>query len=199
MTRDACQDAVGRLKRPFRYNQSTPPQVFVPRSIHAGLSRFPPSRPRSRSAQGRSHGDGDAVGFRLSDALRSPPRLSIADYEEGPHKVDRPRVAVVFAGRDERSLAAGARGDDLGRVGRRERRPWTDLRIPVAKLARARRPPYRPDRARADGDPPQSGFSSVDRVGLERRGYSADEATAVPCVLSVLRRRWPLIVSAVSA
>ncbi len=63
------------------------------------------------------------------------------------------RAAVVPARRHQRALAAGARRHDLGRMGRRQRRPRAGLRLPVAPLAHARRARDRPDRAGARVDP----------------------------------------------
>ena len=79
--------------------------------------------------------------------------LSAADDEEAALQVDRLRAAVVPARRHERALAAGARRDDLGRMGRRRRRARPGLRLPMAQLADARRARDRPDRARRRLDP----------------------------------------------
>ena len=70
-------------------------------------------------------------------------------------QVDHRRAAVVPARRHQRALAAGARHHDLGRVGRRRRRPRAGLRLPVAVLADARRRAHRPDRPGRRVDPHQ--------------------------------------------
>ena len=80
-------------------------------------------------------------------------RLPAGDHQEGPHPVGLRRAAVVPARRHQRQVAAGPRRHDLGRVGRRRRRPRAGLRLPVALLADARRPPRRPDRAGRRADP----------------------------------------------
>ena len=71
----------------------------------------------------------------------------------------------------------------------RRRRARSGLRLPVAQLAGARRPPHRPDGECGRRDPAQSRFAPADRLGVERRRHSADEAAAVPRVLPVLRGR----------
>src|SRR5262249_29648798 len=82
---------------------------------------------------------------------------------------------------------------------RRERRSRADLRVSVAILAGAGGPPHRPALRSGGPDPQESGFAAVDRLGLERRRHSADEATALPRLLSVLRGRWPARLPALPA
>src|SRR4051794_32362631 len=69
----------------------------------------------------------------------------------------------------------------------------------AAGLADARRRPHRPDLAAARGTAPRPRLPAAHRVGLERRRHPADGAAAVPRLLPVLRRRRPVVVSALSA
>ena len=68
-----------------------------------------------------------------------------------------------------------------------ERRPGSGLRLPVAVLAHARRPPRRPDRAGRRGAAPRPRLAPPHRLGVERRGHPADGAGAVPRAVPVLR------------
>ena len=86
---------------------------------------------------------------------------------------DRRRAPLVPARRLERPLAAGARRDDLGRVGRRRRRARARLRRPVAQLADAGGRPRRPDRRGRPPPPRGPGLASDRRQRLERRGHPA--------------------------
>ena len=79
--------------------------------------------------------------------------LPAGHHQEGPHPLGRRRAALVPPRRHQREVAAGPRRHDLGRVGRRGRRPRPDLRLPVALLADARRPARRPDRPGRRPDP----------------------------------------------
>ncbi len=88
------------------------------------------SRKRHRPAGPDRHGH--AVAVRPSDAVRSRRGISAADHQEAAPQIDHLRAAVVPARRDQCALAAGARGHDLGRMGRRERRSRAGLWQPVA-------------------------------------------------------------------
>jgi hypothetical protein len=61
--------------------------------------------------------------------------LSAAHHQEAAPALDHPRAAVVPAGRHQHPLPEGKRRLDLGRLGRRQRRPRPGLRPPVAPLA----------------------------------------------------------------
>ena len=96
-------------------------------------------------------------------------RLPAGHHEEDPHPVGLRRAAVVPARRHQREVAAGPRRHDLGRVGRRGRRPRPGLRLPVAVVADPGRPARRPDRPGRRADPratPTRGATS------SRRGTS---------------------------
>jgi thymidylate synthase len=82
-------------------------------------------------------------------------------------QVDHPRTAVVPAGRHQHPLPEGKRRLDLGRLGRRQRRPRPGLRLPVALLARGRRPRHRPDRPAGRRPEEESGFAPPHRQRLE--------------------------------
>ena len=114
--------------------------------------------------------------------------LPAGHHQEGPHPLGLRRAAVVPARRHQRQVAAGPRRHDLGRVGRRERRPRPGLRLPVAVLADPGRPARRPDRAGRRRDPPRPRLAAAHRLRLERRRHPADGAGAVPHDVPVLRR-----------
>ena len=103
-------------------------------------------RIRTRHAQVRPHRHRHAIRLRLPDALQSGGRLSACHDEEASPSLDHSRTALVPSGQLQHQVLARQRRDDLGRVGRRERRPRPRLRRPVAQLARTRRQPRRPDR-----------------------------------------------------
>ena len=129
-------------------------------------------------AQERPHGNRHAVRVRLSDARRPGRGVSAADDEEGPHQVDHPRAALVSRRRHQCALPARQRRDDLGRMGRCQRRSGPDLRLSMAIVAGARRQTHRPVVRHRRADPQESGFAAADRFGLERRRHSAHEAAA---------------------
>ena len=81
-----------------------------------------------------------AEGFPLVTTKKMPPALH------------HPRAAVVPAGRHQHQISEGKRRLDLGRMGRRERRPRPGLRPPVAPLAEARRRHHRPDQRSGEDD-----------------------------------------------
>ncbi len=108
--------------------------------------------------------------------------------QEGAPALDHPRAALVPARRRQRALAAGARRHDLGRMGRRRRRPRPGLRRAVALVADARRRPHRPDRRRRRAAEDQSRLAPHHRQRLERRRPAEDGAAAVPRPVPVLRR-----------
>ena len=106
---------------------------------------------------------------------------------------------MVPARRHQRQIAQGARRHDLGRMGRRARRPRPGLRPAVALLAGAGRPHDRPDRQCGRRDPPQSGFAPADRHRLESGRRRQDGAAAVPLPVPVLRRRRQAVLPALPA
>ena len=117
-----------------------PRRAAVPRPRRRGA--------RARRAQVRPHRHRHAVGVRAPASLRPRGQLPAAHHEEAAPQVHPLRAALVPARRHQRALAAGARRDDLGRVGRRERRARPGVRLPVAPLAHAGRRGNRPDRKR---------------------------------------------------
>ena len=119
----------------------------------AAVPRPPPADPRRRRGEGRPHRHRHAERLRPPDALRPARGLPAGHHEEGARPVDLPRAAVVPARRHQRQVAPGPRRHDLGRVGRRGRRPRPGLRLPVALLADPRRRPRRPDRPGRRRDP----------------------------------------------
>ena len=96
--------------------------------------------------KGDRTGTGTLQRLRPPDALRPDRGLPAGHHEEGPHPLGLRRAAVVPARRHQRQVAAGPRRHDLGRVGRRGRRPRPGLRPPVALVADARRRARRPGR-----------------------------------------------------
>ena len=147
-----------------------------------------PPRARRGRAEERPHRHRHGQHVRLPDALRPLRGLPARDDEEGALQVPRGRAPLVPARRLERPLAAGARRDDLGRVGRRGRRARAGLRRPVAQLADTRRRPRRPDRRGRAASPRGSRLATDRRERLERRGHPADGARAMPRLLPVPRR-----------
>ena len=107
-------------------------------------------------------------------------------------KVHFPSIAYellwFLRGDGERALAAGARRHDLGRVGRRGRRPRPRLRRAVAQLADPGRRSRRPDRRGRAPAARGARLAPDRRQRLERRRPAADGARAVPRVLPVPRR-----------
>ena len=103
-----------------------------------------------RRTQGRPHRHRHAVGVRPADALRPRAGLPAGHHQEDPPALGGLRAAVVPARRDQRRLAARARRQHLGRVGRCARRARPGVRQAVARLARRRRPHHRPDLAGRD-------------------------------------------------
>ena len=96
---------------------------------------------------------------------------------------------MVPQGLHQYRLPQGARRLDLGRMGRRERRPRPGVWLPVALLAGAGRPPHRPDR-QPDGDAEEeSGLAPADRLRLEPGADRRDGPAALPRAVPVLRRR----------
>ena len=125
--------------------------------------------------------------------------LSAADDQEDPPQVGDPRAAVVPPRRDQCALAAGARGQDLGRVGRRERRPRAGLRQPVALVAGREGRDDRPDRGRGALDPDQAGIAAAHRDGVEPGRGRRHGAAAVPLPVPVLCRQGPAELPALPA
>ncbi len=196
----ARRPAAGRatMRRPCPHipSRRAPVPRFPP---DAPVPRFHAPRPRPRRGEAGPHRHRHAVGVRPSAALRPGGGLSAAHHQEGAHQVDRPRAAVVPARRDQRAPAAGRRRHHLGRMGRSAGRARPRLRVPVAKLAGARRPAHRPDGGGRRRDPAQPGFAPADRVGVERRRHPEDAAAAVPRVLPVLRGRREALLPALPA
>ena len=86
--------------------------------------------------------------------------------------------------RHQRALATGARSAHLGRMGGRERRSGTRLRMPVAQLAdRPRR--HRPDRQRHRDHPRRPALPTHHRQQLERRIPKPDGIAAMPLPVPV--------------
>ncbi len=143
-----------------------------------------------RRAEERPHGHGDGERLRVPDALRPRRRVPARHDEEGALPVSREGAPLVPARRGQHPLAAGGRRHDLGRVGRRERRPRPGLRRPVAELADARRRQCRPDRGGRAPAPRGPRLAPDHRQRLERVGDPGDGTGAVPRVLPALRRGW---------
>ena len=123
----------------------------------------------------------------------SPPRRSTSSRVVG-------ELLWFIAGDTQHAVPARERRHDLGRVGRRRRRPGPGLRPPVALVAGARRratSTRSSARHRADQGRPR--LAPPHRQRLERRRPRRDGAAAVPRVLPVLRRRRPAVVPAVPA
>ena len=74
-----------------------------------------------------------------------------------------------------------------------------DLRVPVAVMAGAGRSTHRPDIGARRPDQEESRFAAPDRIGVECRRHSADEAAALPRLLPVLRGGRQAVVPALSA
>ena len=144
-------------------------------------------------------GTGTHVRVRPSDALRSRRRLSADHHQEAAPQIDRPRAALVPGRRHQRQISQRPRRADLGRMGRRARRPRPGLRPAMALLAGAGRPHHRPDRQCGGHDPAQSGFAPPDRHRLESRRRRQDGAAAVPLPVPVLCRPRPAVLPALSA
>ena len=89
----------------------------------AGLPRSPPTDPRRRGGQGRPHGHRHAQRLRPPDAVRPRRGLPARDHQEDAHPVGRSPSCCGSSRRHQRQVAAGQRRHDLGRVGRRQRRP----------------------------------------------------------------------------
>ena len=110
-------------------------------------------------------------------------RLSAADHQEAPPASSIiVRAAVVPARRHQRRLAAGARRHDLGRMGRRERRPRAGLRLAMARLADRRTAAHRPDRQRrrprSSAIPIRGGISSPRGTRRRSDAWRCRPATA---------------------
>ncbi len=121
------------------------------------------------------------------------------DDEEAPLEVDRARADLVSLGEHERRLPARARGDDLGRVGRRAGRAGAGLRPPVARLAGAGRQHDRPDRPAGRRDPGEPRLAPPHRLGVESGRPRPDGAAALPRAVPVLRRARRALLSALPA
>ncbi|CAA9368306.1 MAG: Thymidylate synthase, partial [uncultured Nocardioides sp.] len=154
----------------------------------ARLPRPPPADPRRGRREDRPHRHRHALGLRAPDALRPDRGVPAGHDEEGAHALGLRRAAVVPARRHQRQVAPGPGHHDLGRVGRRGRRPRSGLRLPVAVLAHPRRPARRPGRAPRRGHPHQPRQPPSHRLGVERRRRRRHGAAAVPHALPVLRR-----------
>ena len=146
------------------------------------------------------HRHRDAQRLRPPAALRPVGGLPAGHDQAGALPLDRLRAAVVPARRPQRRLAAGARRDDLGRVGRR--RTATSARSTACSGGPGRRPTAATstrsasvlEQLRSDPDSRRH-----DRLGVERRRDPADGAAAVPRALPVLRRRRPAVLPALPA
>ncbi len=101
--------------------------------------------------------------------------------------------------RHQHRLSQGAWGFDLGRVGRRQRRPRSRLRQAMARLGWAGRADIRSDRLGHRRDPPQSRFAPPRRLGLERGRHRAHEARALPLPVPVLREPRQAVLPALPA
>ena len=109
-------------------------------------------------------------------------------------------LAVVPARRHQRALAAGARGEHLGRMGRRERRSRPGLRCAVALLAHPRGRRDRPDQRRRRADPHPPRLTAPAGLRLESGRHPADGARPLPCAVPVRgARRQALPASCTSA
>lgn len=93
---------------------------------------------------------------------------------------------MVPARRLEHRVAEGARHQDLGRVGRRERRTRPRVRCSVAVMADAVWRAHRPDISGHRDTQVHSGFAAHLGFGLERRRSQRDGTDAVSCALPVL-------------
>ena len=110
--------------------------------------------------------------LRPPDALRPGRGLPAGHHQEGAHPLGLRRAAVVPARRHQRQLAAGPRRHDLGRVGRRRRRPRPGLRLPVALVADARRPRTSTRSPRSSTQiRTQPRLAPPHRLGVERRRH----------------------------
>ena len=104
---------------------------------------------RQRARPQRPHRHRHALAVRLPDALRPGAGLSRHDDQEAASEIDHPRASVVPFGRYQHQISQRQRRHDLGRMGRRERRPRPGLRQAVALLAGRRgRQADRPDQER---------------------------------------------------
>ena len=113
---------------------------------HARISRFAPACAGAWQIQGRPHRHRHIRHFRRAGEVRSARIISAAHHQEAPHQIDHLRVALVSARRYQCALAAGARRDDLGRMGRRTGESRSRLWRPMVRLARRRRAQHQPDR-----------------------------------------------------
>ena len=105
--------------------------------LRTSWSTAPPAGP---------HRHGHAQRLRPPDALRPAAGLPAGHHQAGAPQVDRLRAAVVPARRHQRRLAAGARGHDLGRVGRAGRRARPVYGVQWRSWPTPGRRSHRPDR-----------------------------------------------------
>ncbi len=105
----------------------------------AAVPRPPPPHPRRGRREGRPHRHRHPQRLRAPDAVRpAPTGFPLVTTKKVHTRSVFARAAVVPPRGHQRPLAAGARHHDLGRVGRRGRRPRSRLRPPVAFVAQPR-------------------------------------------------------------
>ena len=110
--------------------------------------------PRERRAQRKPHRYPGARRLRAPDPLQPLGGISARHDEAGLPSRSHRRVALAAPRRDEQPVTPCQGRKDLGRVGRRERRPRPHLWQAVAKLGGRKRAYRRPDfgSGRADQD-----------------------------------------------
>ena len=106
---------------------------------------------------------------------------------------------MVSARGHQRALLARARGDDLGRMGGRQRRPGSGVRRAVARLAERRWTDHRPDEPGRGRPQDRPRLKAPPRERLERGRDRAHGAAPVPLPVPVLRGRRPPVLPGVPA